>query len=158
LPSAAIGWVPDSQRGDIITGSVYIRAGNAGLDEDYKIVNGLNGTIHKAFAVNTAFHELFIHLIRPKNLTTDDHVSNEELVGSVSSRTSRPLKDDAIVNNTAQPNAPTKHTGELAQWQLSRVLGDILFGQKNKTVNPDIIKVDKENIISNEQQQNPGSN
>ncbi|GGD34322.1 hypothetical protein [Flavobacterium orientale] len=146
----AFGLVPQSQKGDVITGSVYLRADGISLSSETKDVNKTNGAF-------TSFHEFLVHLIsQNKESGGDDHQSLD--VGAEANDFTRKkgskvlyerkkLTLNDVNDNLFTPDAPNKVNFSLASKQLTLILKNIIEGIK-KYNSDDVNKItpDKDKI------------
>ncbi|NHN27985.1 hypothetical protein FIA58_020085 [Flavobacterium jejuense] len=163
----ALGMVPSSQKGDVLTGTVLINAKSASTS--YKYAVGPSGTPYSNAAF-TVFHEWFTHLISPPNQSGDvDHDDQQEILNSPQSAKGRfdgspgkgyivdyNLKAEETENNLNSPTAPDKPNYELTKSQLSRIFRFIQEGIKRQTENPNtkVVTPNKDDIIKNKDVKN----
>ena len=130
----AFGLVPQSQKGDVITGSVFLKADGISLSTETNNRSKSNGAF-------TSFHEFLVHLIsQNKEVGSDDHqdlaVGTEAYdfvrkKGSKILYERRKLSINDVSDNLFSSNAPDKVNLSLASKQLSLILKNIQEGIKN---------------------------
>ena len=134
-PAASVGMVPESQKGDVISGSVFIKTKPASTKMNFdKNSDYSNGA-------TTAAHEIFVHLISG----TKDDAEGLPLTGQKSQKPGGKLLDVGQQNNNLfNPNVSSNPTTILARSQLSRIDNNIKNGIESDRINPD---KNKENNI-----------
>lgn len=148
---SAIGAVPDNQKGDVISGAVYLLSN--------KITNNSSEPYGLKNAAFVALHELFVHLIE-QSIKEDDHdITN--LTNTLSSKLGykkgsrfvqfNNLNQDEISSNLFQ-SPPSGNSSVLAQFQQSKILNNIKQGLKSNSDDPacnseNNIPVDSKNVI-----------
>lgn len=131
---------PQSQKGNSITGSVFIKSENTSLQSESTSVTRVNGDkVEKLNAAFTIFHEFFVHLISQTIKGTEDHKppavgddSNRMIdkKGSTVLSVRRKIDVNNQVNNLFQSSS-NKVDFLLNAAQLKSIKENIMAGKEN---------------------------
>lgn len=137
----ALGMVPKEQRGDVVSGHVYVKTLNAAKKNKYSV----EGNVHANGAI-TALHEILVHLIAQTPYGTEDHLNNNDLNGKTDQYIEgNKLDANAIYNNFFNSTAPSDWTPKLTPEQLKQIDDNIRIGLEKDKSNP------QQNIDNNTQ-------
>ncbi|WP_298148740.1 hypothetical protein [Flavobacterium sp.] len=128
-PAQALGCVPQSEKGDVISGSVYVKIEPASSSLNPDAVKNYSGAY-------TALHELLVHLISFSAEKKDEHSDSNELKGKKSQNTGAPLTKEQRDNNLFNSQGAVAPTSILSTEQISQIVDNIDKALKRDKIDP----------------------
>ena len=136
--SIALGYCPENQKGDVVSGQVQVLFGTASNQFSFDISSRFGNT------AITSLHEMLVHMISQLGLDIDDHT--DSVAGQTSSDIdSTPLTSTEAGNNFFLSGSPSRASTTLTPGQLKQIDDNIRKG----------LRADAENPTKNEQNEIP---